>query len=264
MWDAMKERIQALGSEVRLKTDVIRLHREGGRLRSATITSGGQTETVEAEHVISSMPVTELLKKFSPAPHEPIATAMNRLRYRDFFTVCLIVNQRHLFADNWIYVHDPSVKVGRIQNYKNWSPDMVPDQNMSSLGLEYFCQENDALWSRPDSELVELGKQEVERIGIARAADIEDGCVFRVHKAYPVYDATYRDALDSVRAFLATMENLQTIGRNGLHRYNNQDHSMLTAMLAVRNLVDGEQHDLWSVNADAEYHEEIRSPDRAG
>jgi protoporphyrinogen oxidase len=124
--------------------------------------------------------------------------------------------------------------------------------------LEYFCQENDAHWSRSDSELVELGKQEVERIGIARAADIEDGCVFRVPKAYPVYDATYRDALDTVRTFLASVGNLQTVGRNGLHRYNNQDHSMLTAILAVRNLVDGEQHDLWSVNADAEYHEEIR------
>ena len=135
---------------------------------------------------------------------------------------------------------------------------MVPDQNMSSLGLEYFCQKNDALWSRSDSELVELGKQEVERIGIARAADIEDGCVFRVPKAYPVYDDTYRGALDTVRTFLASMENLQTIGRNGLHRYNNQDHSMLTAMLAVRNLMDGEKHDLWGVNADAEYHEEVR------
>ncbi|HKN85764.1 MAG TPA: NAD(P)/FAD-dependent oxidoreductase [Nitrospiraceae bacterium] len=263
MWEAMKNRIETLGSEVRLKSDITRLHREGGRIRSATVTSGGQTETVAVEHVISSMPVTELLKRLSPAPPESIATAVSRLRYRDFFTVCLIVNRRHLFADNWIYVHDPSVKVGRIQNYKNWSPDMVPDQNMSSLGLEYFCQENDALWSRSDSELVELGKQEVERIGIARAADIEDGCVFRVPKAYPVYDATYRDALDTVRTFLASMDNLQTIGRNGLHRYNNQDHSMLTAMLAVRNLVDGEQHDLWSVNADAEYHEEIR-PSRNG
>jgi protoporphyrinogen oxidase len=258
MWEAMKGRIEALGGQIRLKSDVTRLHREGNRIRSATVTSGGQTDTVGIGHVISSMPVTELLKRFSPALPEPMATTVSRLRYRDFFTVCLIMNRRHLFADNWIYVHDPSVNVGRIQNYKNWSPDMVPNQNMSSLGLEYFCQENDALWSRSDSELVELGKQEVERIGIARAADIEDGCVFRVPKAYPVYDATYRDALDTVRTFLASVGNLQTVGRNGLHRYNNQDHSMLTAILAVRNLVDGEQHDLWSVNADAEYHEEIR------
>jgi protoporphyrinogen oxidase len=258
MWEAMKGRIEALGSEVRVKSDVIRLHREGNRIRSTTVTSGDRTDTVDIGHVISSMPVTELMKKLSPALPEPMATTVSRLRYRDFFTVCLIVNRRHLFADNWIYVHDPSVKVGRIQNYKNRSPDMVPNQNMSSLGLEYFCQENDALWSRSDSELVELGKQEMERIGIARATDIEHGCVFRVPKAYPVYDATYHDALDTVRTFLASMENLQTIGRNGLHRYNNQDHSMLTAMLAVRNLVDGEQHDLWSVNADAEYHEEIQ------
>jgi hypothetical protein len=158
------------------------------------------------------------------------------------------------------------VKVGRIQNFKNWSPDMVPDAAKTSLGLEYFCNEGDALWTTPDAELIEMGKREVECIGLARAGDVEDGCVVRVAKAYPVYDATYRDHLATLRRFVDGLENLQTIGRNGLHRYNNQDHAMLTGMLAVRNLMLGEANDLWSVNTEQEYHEEVRvpvEPDRA-
>ncbi len=163
-----------------------------------------------------------------------------------------------LFPDNWIYVHEPNVKVGRIQNFKNWSPDMVPDSAKTSLGLEYFCVEGDALWNRSDADLVELGKREAERIGLVSYADIEDGCVFRVPKAYPIYDADYRDYLAIVKDFVDDLENFQTIGRNGLHRYNNQDHAMLTGMLAVRNVVLGHRNDLWSVNTDQDYHEEIR------
>lgn len=136
---------------------------------------------------------------------------------------------------------------------------MVPDAAKTSLGLEYFCTEGDALWLTPDAELIELGKREVERISLARAADIEDGCVVRVPKAYPVYDADYRDYLATVRQFVDGLENLQTIGRNGLHRYNNQDHAMLTGMLAVRNMVLGQRNDLWAVNTDQEYHEEVRA-----
>jgi hypothetical protein len=167
------------------------------------------------------------------------------------------VRKPALFADNWIYVHSPEVQVGRIQNFKNWSPDMVPDAEKTSLGLEYFCAENDSLWNMPDAELVELGKRELERIGLARAADVEDGCVFRNEKAYPVYDAGYRDCLATVRTFVDGLENLQTIGRNGLHRYNNQDHAMLTGVLATRNLLLGQQNDLWSVNTEQEYHEQL-------
>ena len=188
--------------------------------------------------------------------------AANKLSYRDFLTVCLIINRDHLFDDNWIYIHDPDVKVGRIQNFKNWSPDMVPDASQSSLGLEYFCNEGDELWISPDSELIELGKREIEHIGLARYEDIVDGCVFRVEKSYPVYDANYGEHLAIIRGYVESLENFQTIGRNGLHRYNNQDHAMLTGMLAVRNLLFEEKNDLWKVNAELEYHEEVREEKR--
>jgi hypothetical protein len=204
------------------------------------------------------MPITEFIKNLDPAPSAEVLEAAEKLKYRDFLTVCLIVNKPNLFPDNWIYIHDPEVKLGRIQNFKNWSPEMVPDLTKTSLGLEYFCTEGDGLWGMSDAELIELGKRELNRIGLASPADIEDGCVFRVQKAYPIYDSEYRGYLATVKNFVAGLENYQTIGRNGLHRYNNQDHAMVTGMLAVRNLTAGEHNDLWSVNTDQEYHEEIR------
>jgi protoporphyrinogen oxidase len=184
-----------------------------------------------------------------------VAAAADRLRYRDFLTVALILDQADVFPDNWIYVHDPGVKVGRIQNFKNWSPDMVPDPSRTCLGLEYFCFERDGLWSLSDADLVDLAAGELAALGLAGRDRVIDGVVVRVPKAYPVYDATYRDALALVRPYLARFDNLQVIGRNGLHRYNNQDHSMLTAIMAVENMF-GASHDVWTVNADAEYHEE--------
>ena len=177
--------------------------------------------------------------------------------------MCLIVDREHLFPDNWIYVHEPAVKVARIQNFKNWSPAMVPDPAKSSLGLEYFCNEGDALWLTPDAELIELAKRELETIGLARAQDVSDGCVFRMPKAYPVYDSDYRGQLELLQQYLAGFENCLTIGRNGLHRYNNQDHSMLTGLYAAQDVVRGERRDLWAVNADADYHEELAAPTRS-
>jgi protoporphyrinogen oxidase len=179
------------------------------------------------------------------------------LRYRDFITVCLIVKQRDLFADNWIYVHDPEIKVSRIQNFKNWSAEMVPDPSTSSLGLEYFCTEGDDLWRSADAELIELAKREAERIGLLRREDVADGCVYRVAKSYPIYDSSFRSQLDTVRNFVDQLQNLQTIGRNGLHRYDNQDHAMLTGMWAVRNLLFDEGRDVWQVNTEQEYLEQI-------
>ena len=181
--------------------------------------------------------------------------AARRLKYRDFLTVALVVRAESLFPDNWIYIHESSVKLGRLQNFKNWSPEMVPDPAMTGLGLEYFCSEGDELWSQTDEELVELGKREIVELGFTAAADIVDGTVVRMKKAYPVYDREYGPALEEIREFLATLPNLQLIGRNGMHRYNNQDHSMLTAMLAARNIL-GAKHDLWQVNVDEEYHEQ--------
>jgi len=258
MWNAVKEEIERRDGVVRLNTDVTRINRTGSRLDSVAVSCDGQEETIRGSQFLSSMPVTEFVKRLNPPPPPEVLTAAEKLTYRDFLTVCLIVRKPDLFPDNWIYIHDSSVKVGRIQNYKNWSPEMVPDPSRTSLGLEYFCTEGDELWMMPDTDLIELGKREVDRIGLARYADIEDGCVVRVPKAYPVYDSSYRDHLAIVKEFLSGLENCQTIGRNGLHRYNNQDHAMLTGMLAVRNLVLGQQNDLWNVNTEQEYLEELR------
>jgi protoporphyrinogen oxidase len=257
MWTAVKDEVERREGVVRLNCEVVRIHRTGNRIDSVVISCNGREEVVRGTDFISSMPLTEFIKRLDPPPPPEVLRAAEKLRYRDFLTVCLLIDVPDLFPDNWIYIHTPDVKVGRIQNYKNWSPDMVPDRAKTSLGLEYFCAEGDALWNMPDAELVELGKREVDRIGLARYADIEDGCVVRVPKAYPVYDSDYRDFLNIVREFVDPLENFQTIGRNGLHRYNNQDHAMLTGMLAVRNLILGERNDLWSVNTDRDYHEEI-------
>lgn len=257
MWNTVKDHIGKRGGEVRLNTDVARIRREGTRLEAVFVSFNGHKEVVEGTDFISSMPLTELIKKLDPPPPQEVLQAAEKIRYRDFLTVCLMVNKPDLFRDNWIYIHDPDVKVGRIQNYKNWSPEMVPDPTKTSLGLEYFCTEGDGLWNMADNDLIELGKREVDRLGLASYADIEDGCVVRVPKSYPIYDSDYRDHLAIVREFVDSLENFQTIGRNGLHRYNNQDHAMLTGMLAVRNLMLGEKSDLWSVNTDQEYHEEV-------
>ena len=257
MWRAAAEEVRQFGGAVRLGSEVVEIRRTGARVDGVVIATAAGRDWVPGEAFLSSMPVTELVLRLAPPAPEPVRESARRLAYRDFLTVCLIVDRPDPFPDNWIYVHSPEVQVGRIQNFRSWSPDMVPDRGKSSLGLEYFCTEGDALWSRPDAELIRLGRGELERIGLARADEISDGCVFRVPKAYPVYDAEYREHLDTVRAYVDGLENLQTMGRNGLHRYNNQDHAMLTGLLAVRNLEGGDRHDLWSVNTEPEYHEEV-------
>ncbi len=257
MWNAVKERVEGRGGSVRLNSDVVKVCRTGNHIDSVVVACDGRQELIPGTHFISSMPITEFIQKLDPPAPPAVLNASTQLHYRDFLTVCLVIDKPDLFPDNWIYIHDPSVKVGRIQNFKNWSPHMVPDLAKTSLGLEYFCTEGDDFWTMADADLIELAKQEMERIGLAHYADVEDGCVVRVQKSYPVYDSDYRDYLDSIRGFVDGLDNFQTIGRNGLHRYNNQDHAMLTGMLAVRNVMLGERNDLWSVNADQEYHEEV-------
>ena len=258
MWNAVKAEIERREGVVRMNSDVVRINRTGNRIDGVIVRHDGAEELIRGTDFISSMPVTEFIKALDPPPPPAVLSAAARLSYRDFLTVVLIVDKPHIFEDNWIYIHDPSVHVGRIQNFKNWSPDMVPDPTKTSLGLEYFCTEGDAVWTMADADLIEMGRREIDRIGLARSEDVVDGCVVRVEKAYPVYDSDYREYLGVVRQFIDGLENCQTIGRNGLHRYNNQDHAMLTGMLAVRNLALGQQNDLWSVNTDQEYHEEIR------
>ncbi|HJQ85128.1 MAG TPA: NAD(P)/FAD-dependent oxidoreductase [Candidatus Binatia bacterium] len=259
MWNAVRAEIERRGGTVHLGREVIGIRRDGDRIVEVVARENGGSRAFAGTHFVSSMPVTELVARLDPPAPADVATAAGALRYRDFLTVCLIVDRADVFPDNWIYVHDPDVRVGRIQNFKNWSPDMVPDAGKTSLGLEYFCSEGDDLWNASDAELIDLGSREVERLGLARRDEVQDGCVVRVPKAYPVYDASYREHLARVRSFVDGLANLATVGRNGLHRYNNQDHAMLTGMLAVRNLVHGERNDLWSVNTEQEYHEEIQA-----
>lgn len=258
LWEAVRDRVREAGGDVRMHADVTAIHREGFRVLGVTANNGTPDGRVEADHIVSSMPLTEMIRKLDPPAPREVLDACDRLAYRDFLTVCVIVDREHLFPDNWIYIHDPSVHVGRIQNFKNWQPDLVPDLTKTSLGLEYFCNEGEELWNTDDAELIELAKRELEKIGLARAEDVEDGCVFRVPKSYPVYDSEYAMHLQTIRDFVDRFENLKTIGRNGLHRYNNQDHSMLTGLYAVRSLLHGEEYDLWSVNADKSYHEQSR------
>jgi len=252
MWETMTREIRRMGGEVRTETPVERLVIEDGRV--VGVEAGG--ETIEAGQVISSLPLRSTVEMARPlAPAETRESARG-LRYRDFLTVALVLDGEDLFPDNWIYIHEPGVRVGRIQNYRSWSPWMVPDQSKACVGLEYFCFEGDDLWTMNDDELVELASRELEQLGLADRAKVERGYAVRVPKAYPMYDVDYETRVDAIREWLEGIENLQQVGRNGLHRYNNSDHSMLTAMRAVENLVKDTSHDLWAVNAESVYHEE--------
>jgi protoporphyrinogen oxidase len=204
--------------------------------------------------VISSLPLNRIAHIVDPAPPADVLAAADALRHRDFVTVALVLDGADPFPDNWLYIHEPRVQVARIQNYRAWSPAMVPDPNRACLGMEYFCFAGDELWTSSDEALVELAARELEEIGLAESRRVERGYVVRIPGAYPIYDTPYGEHLAHLRRWLAGVTNLQQVGRNGLHRYNNSDHSMLTAIRAVENL-DGAGHDLWSVNADAWYHE---------
>jgi protoporphyrinogen oxidase len=197
------------------------------------------------------------VRAFGDSAPPAVRAAAERLAYRDFILVALVVDRGDLFPDNWIYVHTPGVSVGRIQNFNNWSAALVPVPNTTLLGMEYFCFAGDALWSMSDSELIELATREVKTLGLLGGAQVREGTVVRVPEAYPIYDSTYRDSVETIREFLDPLENFHTVGRNGMHKYNNQDHSMLTAMMVVDNL-QGASHDVWSVNCDFEYQEEVR------
>ena len=262
MWTTVSGLIEDRKGEVRLNCGVVKIRQSGNRITSVVVSSEEGEEVLHGSTFISSMPLTEFVQKLDPPPPDEVLQSSKCLKYRDFLTVCLILDKEHLFNDNWIYVHDSSVTVGRIQNYKNWSPDMVPDPSQTGLGLEYFCNEGDLLWNSSDEDLIELGKRELDQLRLAKYEDVQDGCVYRMEKSYPVYDGTYREHLAVLREFVDGLENFQTIGRNGLHRYNNQDHAMLTGMKAVGNLLDGRTDDLWSVNADKEYHEEVHSDEK--
>jgi protoporphyrinogen oxidase len=250
IWARLRERIEAAGGQVRLGAEVVGLEHAGSRIRGLTLRSNGVIEDVDCAEVITSMPLADLVLGLRPQPPAEVVQAARSLRHRAFIMVGLIVNRPQLFPDNWIYVHSPAVRVGRIQNFRNWSPALVPDADKTSVGMEYFCDVGDAIWSRSDAELIALARGELAALGLIRDGAVEDGTVVRETAAYPLYSRGYERDVQTIRQFLARFDNLQTIGRNGTHRYNNQDHSMLAGLLAARNVL-GEAHDLWSVNIDA-------------
>jgi protoporphyrinogen oxidase len=252
LWEACADKIKQLGGSVLLNSPVTKCEQQAGQWRVST-----GSQDYYGDYVISSAAMQELVQDYLPAMPARIKQAASGLKYRDFIIVALILKDEAQFSDNWIYIHDPGVKVARIQNFKSWSPEMVPVAGTCCYGMEYFCYENDGLWLTADKELIAMAKRELVRIGLAKAEDVLDGCVVRQAKAYPVYNENYKQNVELIRAALqAQYPTLMLVGRNGMHKYNNQDHAMMTAMLAVKNIIAGQNlYDLWQVNEDAQYHE---------
>jgi protoporphyrinogen oxidase len=266
MWEACSDKIQRMGGHVHLGRKVVGCDWDAGQ-QVWTVTSEdatGQRHRIQAKNLVSSAPVRELATKLLPGVSGTATAAAGKLKYRDFLTVSLILKEKNQFDDNWIYIHDPAVKVGRVQNFKSWSPELVPDPTTNCYGLEYFCFEGDGVWGAKDADLIELAKKELRHIGLAEPEDILDGCVVRQAKAYPVYDDEYATHVETVRQELeAKFPTLHMVGRNGMHKYNNQDHAMMTAMLCAKNILAGDRvYDLWKVNQDAEYHESGNAGDQ--
>ncbi|HYZ76574.1 MAG TPA: NAD(P)/FAD-dependent oxidoreductase [Gaiellaceae bacterium] len=256
MWEAFQQRIEERGIPVRLNHRCTAIAHDGaGRVESIVVRTNGSELELPVDAVLSSIPLSELLLALDPPPPAEVVAAARRLRYRELCLVALVIDDETPFPDNWIYLHDPGTRAGRVQNFGAWSASMVRP-GTTCLGVEYFCFEGDEIWELPDAEAVELAKAELARIGLIDPARVVDGVKVRVPRAYPVYDSNYQDALPVLRDFLRGFTNLRTFGRNGLHRYNNQDHSMWTAILATLDLLDGGGHDVWSVNTEADYHEE--------
>ncbi len=260
MWEAARDKILAGGGRVDMDQTLETMRwDDAARLWTVTtVSAAGERRTVTARHLVSSAAIHDLAAALRPAP---ISTLHARaLRYRDFLTVALIARApagADDFPDNWVYIHDPAVKVGRVQNFRSWSPELIPEAGFTCLGLEYFCFEGDGLWAASDDDLIALAKREIDHIGLIRSADVVDACVVRQAKAYPVYDEAYQHNVAMVRLDLErSYPTLHMVGRNGMHKYNNQDHAMMTAMLTVENILAGERrYDVWQVNEDAEYGE---------
>ncbi|NLV56272.1 MAG: NAD(P)/FAD-dependent oxidoreductase [Acidimicrobiales bacterium] len=259
MWEVCRDKVVARGSKVHMNEKVVRVrHADGAATEVTTLGADGSEITRPADHVISSMPISELLKAMDPPVPDDVQRAAEDLSYRDFLTVALVVPERAVpWNDNWIYVHDKGAEVGRIQNFGSWSPYMVKE-GRNVLGLEYFVFEGDRMWNSADEDLVELGKRDLATLGLVEPSDVETGYVVRVPKAYPTYDERYRANVAVLREWLERhTPNVHPVGRNGMFRYNNQDHSMFTAMLTVENIMTGSGHDIWEVNVEEEYHETL-------
>ena len=257
MWERVAEILTRRGVPIHLGYKVTKMHVVEGRIAAVTVIDmNGRESNIAGDNFVSSMPLKELIAAITPAPPSAVVEASQQLRYRDFLTVGLIVGKRDVFKDNWIYVHSPHVRVGRIQNFKNWSAEMVPDAATTSLSLEYFVQEGDELWNADDPSLIALATRECVKLRLIEEREVLDGVVIRMPKAYPVYDSDFKRNLARIRHYLGKLPNLYVVGRNGQHRYNNQDHSMLTGIYAARNIC-GSDFDVWGVNLETDYHETL-------
>jgi protoporphyrinogen oxidase len=258
MWESMAELLRKRDYPILLERPVTRILHDGSGVTAFEATAPNGLETHAGTDFISSMPIRELVRALDPPAPKLVQQAAVLLRYRDFLIVSLVVNRKEVIPDNWIYIHDPSVRVGRIQNFKNWSPNMVPDPNKTSLGMEYFVFENDDVWASPDDKLIDLAKCEIAKLGLVKPEEIEDGVVVRMPKAYPMYNSGWAKQVATIRQYLEEcLPNLQLVGRNGMHKYNNQDHSMMTALCAAKNIM-GAKYDLWAINSEPDYYEEKR------
>jgi protoporphyrinogen oxidase len=257
MWERCADILRERGQRVETGAWVTRLAREGDRVTAVEVQGADGPRRIAADEVVSTMALSDLVAAFDPPPPPEVVAAAGRLRYRDFLIVALVLDTPDPFDDNWVYVHSGDVQVGRIQNFRAWSEDMVADPAHSSVGMEYFCNEGDAAWSMADDDLIDMAARELEALNLAPAGAVIKGHVIRQKKAYPVYDTAYREAVATIEGWIKGLENFQTVGRNGLHRYNNQDHSMLTGIYAAQNIM-GAEHDLWSVNVERSYHEEMQ------
>ncbi|MBC7361872.1 MAG: NAD(P)/FAD-dependent oxidoreductase [Candidatus Aminicenantes bacterium] len=253
-WEKMASLIEEKGGKIILNAEAKAIYAEDNSV-IISFENKGRLESIKADRLITSAPLKETVLSLNPKPPEIIYEAAQGLNYRDFFTACLIIDKENIFPDNWVYIHSPEITAGRLQNFKNWSPEMVPDLSKTSLGLEYFCFQTDPIWSKPDVELLEVAASDIEKLKMAVRSEIFDGTIIRVSKAYPVYDPDYRTKIAIIKSYLRQIPKVQVIGRNGLHRYNNQDHSMMMGIYAARNIM-GAELDVWDINVEEEYHEE--------
>lgn len=258
MWERFRQIVESRGGRVIMGSEVVSIKHSGGKVRSVVVqkVDGGQEE-INGDYFFSTIPLSLAVQMLSPAPPAEVLGAAKQLTFRDFITVALIIDRRNIFPDNWIYTHDPGMRPIRIQNFNNWSPYLVTNERETVLGFEYVCTVGDELWSMSDDEILGQAKDDLEKTGFARASEVIDGKTVRLRHVYPVYTLGYEEKVNTIRNYLvSSVKNLFPIGRGGMHRYNNSDHSMMTALLAVRNLIDGKDYNVWQVNADAEYHEE--------
>jgi protoporphyrinogen oxidase/predicted dehydrogenase len=255
MWEAFAERAEELGIEIEMNRRCVAVNHSDGRVESVLVRQNGDVFEHSVDSVISSIPLSELVLNLDPPAPPAVQAAARELRYRDLVLVALMTTEEEPFPDNWIYLHDPETRAGRVQNYGAWSADMVRP-GTTCLGVEYFCFQGDDIWEMSDEKAVELATKELSRIGLIDASKVVDGVKVLVPRAYPVYDSKFEESVETIRNYLDGFENLQSCGRNGLHRYNNQDHSMWTAILAAMNIADGANHDVWGVNTEADYLEE--------